>query len=110
MGGGTPHLCQLRTYLCKHSIANIKMLPFHWTSNFLYACIQILTTSTSLFILATSKARVRYDMSNKQSLSFEKCIHFISHHFKYSLHLFKPSTVLGLGYSVLTRSMLYSID
>ena len=27
--------------------------------------LHILTTSTSLFILATSKARVRYDMSNK---------------------------------------------
>ena len=36
-----------------------------------------------------------YDMSNKQSLSFEKCIHFIFHYLKYSLHLFKPSTVLG---------------
>ena len=34
-------------------------------------------------------------MSNKQSLSFEKCIHFIFHYFKYSLHLFKRSTVLG---------------
>ena len=43
------------------------------------------------------KAKVRYDMSNKQSLSFEKCIHFIFHYFKYHLHLFKPSTVLGSG-------------
>ena len=36
-------------------------------------------------------------MSNKQSLSFEKCIHFIFHCSRYSLHLFKPSTVLGPG-------------
>ena len=36
-------------------------------------------------------------MSKKQSLSFEKCIHFIFHYFKYSLHLFKQSTVLGYG-------------
>ena len=36
-------------------------------------------------------------MSNKQSLSFEKCIHFIFHYFKYYLHLFKPSTVFGSG-------------
>ena len=57
----------------------------------------MLTASTSLFILVTSKARVRYDMSTKQSLSFEKCIHIIFHYFKYSLHLFKPSTVLRSG-------------
>ena len=57
----------------------------------------------------TSKARVRYDMTKKQSLSFEKCKHFIFHCFKYSLHLFKPSTVWGLGYTVLTRSMLWLI-
>ena len=36
-------------------------------------------------------------MSNKQSLSFEKCMHFSFHYFKYSLYLFKPSTVLGSG-------------
>ena len=47
--------------------------------------------------LATFKARVRYDMSNKQSLNFEKRIRFIFHYFKYSHHLFKPSTVLGSG-------------
>ena len=36
-------------------------------------------------------------MSNKQSVGFEKYIHFIFHYFKYSLHLFKPSIVLGSG-------------
>ena len=52
-------------------------------------------------------------MSNKQSLSFEKCIHFNFHYFKYSLHLFKPSLLFWvLGYSVLTctRSILCLID
>ena len=52
-------------------------------------------SSTLLFILAISKARDRYDMSNKQSLSFEMFIHFILHYFEYSLQLFKASTVLG---------------
>ena len=59
--------------------------------------MHILTTLTSLCILASSKARVRFDMSNKQSLSFEKCIHFIFHYLKYSLHILKPGTVLGFG-------------
>ena len=36
-------------------------------------------------------------MSNKQLLRFEKYKHFIVHYFKYCLHLFKPSTVLGSG-------------
>ena len=49
-------------------------------------------------------------MSKKQSLSLEKYIHFIFHNYKYSLHLFKSSTVLGLVYSVLTRSILCLID
>ena len=50
-------------------------------------------------------------MSNKQSLSCEKyLLCFMFHYFKYSLHLFKPSTVLGLEYSVLTRSKLCLID
>ena len=44
-----------------------------------------------------------YDMSNKQSLSCEKYMRFMFDYFKYSLHLFKPSTVLGLEYSVLPR-------
>ena len=63
-------------------LVNIKILPFHWMSNYIRIYIQILTTSTSLFILAASKARFRHDMSNKQSLSFEKCIHFIFHDFR----------------------------
>ena len=50
---------------------------------------------------ATSKANVIFNMSNKQSLSSEKCIRFMFHYFK-DCHLFKPSTVLGLGYSALT--------
>ena len=52
-----------------------------------------------------------YDMSmNKQALSCDKYIRIMFHYFKYSLHLFKPSTVLGLEYSVLTRSILCRID
>ena len=47
-------------------------------------------------------------MSNKQSLRFEKCIHFIFHYFRYSFHLFKPSTAVGSGkLSVFTISQFY---
>ena len=56
---------------------------------------------------ATSKARVRFDMSNKQSLRFEKYKHFIFHNSKYSLHLFKQSTVFGSG--IVSTYKLYSV-
>ena len=49
-------------------------------------------------------------MWNKQSLSFEKCIHFIFHYFKF---LFTFSSLLlfrGLVYSVLARSIMCLID
>ena len=49
-------------------------------------------------------------MSNKQSLSFEKCIHFIFHHSKYFFTFSSQVLFWGLGYSVLIRSMLCLID
>ena len=49
-------------------------------------------------------------MPFKQSLSFEKCIHFIFHYFKYSFNLFKPSTIVGSGkHSVFTISQFFYV-
>ena len=67
-------------------------------------------TFTSLFVLAISKARVRYDLSNKQSLSFEKCIHFIFTILNILITFSSQVLFWGLGYSILTRSMLCLID
>ena len=56
--------------------ANIKILLFHLISNLHMHIFKFLRHPRHCLFLATSKARVRYDMSNKQSLSFEKCILF----------------------------------
>ena len=71
---------------------NVKIFPFHLVSNLHMHIFKFWRHPRHCLLLATSKARVRYDMSNKQSLNFEKCIHFIFHYFEYSLHRFKPST------------------
>ena len=43
-------------------------------------------------------------------LSFEKCIHFSFHSFKYSLHLFKPSTVLVSVIFSTNKTYVWVID
>ena len=79
---------------------------FHTTSRYDFRAYDI----RPCLFLATSKAKVRYDMSNKQTLSYEKNIRFMFYYFKYSLHISSQILFWGLEYSVLTISVLCLTD
>ena len=89
--GRSPTYSNLEPIYVKALLVNIKILPFHWMSYLAYAYIfNVWRHPCHCLILATSKARVRYDMSNKQSLSLKNAYTLF-----FTIHLFKPSTVFG---------------
>ena len=82
-------------------INNGQPIPLMWYILILSLFFRILALENIAKILTTGP---------RLGMICEKYIRLLFHYFQYSFRLFKPSTVLGLEYSVLTRSILCLID